>query len=107
MGKYEKYIENQRLKKYQYCFANISSTKTWIFMKVYVVVNYYLVSLSFKFREDLSINVSARVVKARAFTTCARTFMHGSSLITFQHFLIPSTPIIFYFFLHLAMHLLL
>ena len=32
----------------QFYFANISATKAWIFMKFYVVVNYYLVSLNFK-----------------------------------------------------------
>ena len=31
------------IKKHQYCFANISVTKAQIFMKFYVVVNYYLV----------------------------------------------------------------
>ena len=33
------------IKKDQHCFANISATKARIFMKFYVVVNYYLVSL--------------------------------------------------------------
>ena len=32
----------------QFYFANISATKAWIFMKFYMVVNYYLVSLSLK-----------------------------------------------------------
>ena len=36
------------IKKYQYCVANISPTKAWIFTKIYVVVNYYLVCLSLK-----------------------------------------------------------
>ena len=71
----------------QYCFANISATEAWIFMKFYVVVNYYLVSLGFKFYEDPCINEHVRVVNARAhvlsrlraFTTRARAFMHGSS----------------------------
>ena len=35
-------------------------------MKFYMVVNYYLVSLSFKFHEDPCINARARVVNARA-----------------------------------------
>ena len=35
-------------------------------MKFYVVVYYYLVSLSFKFHEDLCINARARVVNVRA-----------------------------------------
>ena len=41
-----KYLESQ------YCFANISATKAWIFMKIFMVANYYLVSLSFKFHKD-------------------------------------------------------
>ena len=57
-----------------------------IFMKFYMVVNYYLVNLSFKFHDDLRINASARVVNARvhvllqvcAFMTRARAFVHGS-----------------------------
>ena len=56
-------------------------------MKFYVVVNYYLVSLSFKFHKDLCINARARAVNARAhvlsqvraFTNCASAFVHGSS----------------------------
>ena len=56
-------------------------------MKYNVVVNYYLVILSFKFHEDLCINVHALVVNARVLITrcahvydlcmliCARTFM--------------------------------
>ena len=71
----------------QYCFANISATEASIFMKFYVVVNYYLVTLSFKFYEDPCINARARVVNARvhvisrvrAFMTRALAFMHGSS----------------------------
>ena len=55
-------------------------------MKFYVVVNFYLVSLSLKFHEDPSVNARARVENvrirdilcARAFTTHARAFMHGS-----------------------------
>ena len=51
-----------------------------------VVVNYYLVGLYFKFHEDLCIIVRAQVVNAcaqvllrlRAFTTRAHTFMHKS-----------------------------
>ena len=49
-------------------------------------VNYYLVSLSFKFHEDPRINARARVINAhtrdktcaRAFTTRVRAYMHGS-----------------------------
>ena len=70
----------------QYCFANISATEARIFIKFYVVVNYYLVSLCFKFREDPCISARARVVNARAHvlsrvracTTFARAFFHGS-----------------------------
>ena len=69
------------------CFANISTTKAWIFTKFYMVVNYYLVKLSFKFLEDQCIDVRTLVVNAhtrekscaRAFITRARAFMHGSS----------------------------
>ena len=75
------------IKKHQYCFANISATKAWIFMKFYVVVNYYLVGLYFKFHKDLCINARARVVNActrdktymHALKTCACASMHGSS----------------------------
>ena len=35
------------IKKDQHCFANISATKAWIFMKFDVVAKYYKVSLSF------------------------------------------------------------
>ena len=70
----------------QYRFANISATKARIFIKFYVVVNFYLVSLSLKFHEDPSVNARVRVETvrirditcARAFTTRARAFMHGS-----------------------------
>ena len=52
-----------------------------------VGVNYYLVSLSFKFHDDLCINAHVRVVDARTrdkscartFTTRARAFVNGSS----------------------------
>ena len=55
-------------------------------MKFYVMVNIYLVNLSFKFHKELCINVLTRVVNARirditcarAFTTRARESMHGS-----------------------------
>ena len=49
----------------QFYFANISTTKARIFMKFYVVVNFYLLRLSFKFHEDSSINAHARVVNRR------------------------------------------
>ena len=62
MPKYQKYIENQLIKKHQYCFANISATKAWIFMKFFVVANYYLVILSFKSYEDPCINARTQVI---------------------------------------------
>ena len=43
----------------QFYFANISATKAQIFMKFYVVVNPYLVTLSFKFYEDPCTNEHA------------------------------------------------
>ena len=75
------------IKKHLYFFANISATKARIFIKFCVVVNYYLVSLSFKFHKDSCINAHARVVNARvhvlsqvrAFMTRARAFMHEST----------------------------
>ena len=71
----------------QFYFANISATKARIFMKFYVVVNYYLVSLSFEFHEDLCLNAHARVINSRtrgktctyAFTNRAHAFVHGLS----------------------------
>ena len=56
-------------------------------MNFYMVVNYYLVSLSLKFHEDPCMNARAQVVNARAnvlsrvqvFTTRVRTLIHGSS----------------------------
>ena len=36
----------------QFYFANISATEAQIFMKFYMVINYYLVSVSLKFHED-------------------------------------------------------
>ena len=53
------------IKKHQYCFANISATEARIFMKFYMVVNYYLVILCIKFHSDWCINARARVVNAR------------------------------------------
>ena len=81
------------IKKHQYCFANISATEARIFMKFYMVLNYYLVILCIKFHSAWCINARARVVKARAhvlsrlrafttrtcaFTTRTRAFMHES-----------------------------
>jgi len=44
-------------------------------MKFYVVVNYYLVSLGFKFYEDPCINEHIRVVNAHArFIASARVY---------------------------------
>ena len=71
----------------QFYFANISATKARIFMKFCVVIiNYYLMSLSFKFHDDPCINKGVRVVNARTrdkscmhtFTTSVHAFMHGS-----------------------------
>ena len=36
-------------------------------MKLYVMLNFYLVTLSFKFHKDLCINGRTQVVKARMF----------------------------------------
>ena len=57
-----------------------------IFMTFLLVVNYYLVRLSFKCQADLCINARARVVnahtrdktRAREFTTSARAFVQES-----------------------------
>ena len=49
------------------CFANISATKAQIFMNFYMVVNYYLVSFTFKFHEDLRIDARTQVIN-----TCTR-----------------------------------
>ena len=46
--------------------SELIGTNAWIFMKFYVVVNYYLVSLGFKFYEDPCINEHIRVVNAQA-----------------------------------------
>ena len=35
------------IEKYEYCFANISTMKAQIIMKFYLMVNSYLVSISF------------------------------------------------------------
>ena len=37
-----------------------------IFMKFYMVINYYLVNLSLKFHEDPCINARAQVINARS-----------------------------------------
>ena len=50
----------------QFYFANISAPEARIFMKFYVVINYYLRNLSFKFHKDRCINMGARVVNLRA-----------------------------------------
>ena len=82
-----KYIENYGVNKCQYCFANISAKKAQIFMKFYMVFNYDLLNLSFKFYADRGINARAQVVIARthilsrlrAFMNLARVFVHLSS----------------------------
>ena len=75
-----KYLESQ------YCFANISSRKARIFRKIFMVVHYYFVSLSFKFHEHPLTKWRARVVNvctrdktcACANTTCGRAFIAKS-----------------------------
>ena len=57
-----------KIKDWTNANANISATKFWIFKKLYVVVNHYLVSLSWKFHEDWCTNERAWVV------TCMRMF---------------------------------
>ena len=58
----------------RYCFANIFATEARIFIIFYVVVNFYLVNLSFKFHKDPFTNARARVVNARVhvFAFCVR-----------------------------------
>ena len=56
-------------------------------MKIFMVANYYLLSLSFKFHEDPFTNARARVVNVRtrdktsahAYTTRAHAFVGKSS----------------------------
>ena len=72
-----KYIENQGLNKHQYCFENISGTKARIFMKFYMVVNYYLVSLSFIFHKNPCTNVRSRVINALSRIKRARTRVYS------------------------------
>ena len=43
----------------QFYFANISATEAQIFMKFYMVINYYLVSVLIKFHEDPCTNARA------------------------------------------------
>ena len=64
------------IKKHQYFFANISATKARIFMKFYMVVNYCLVGLYFKFHnKDLCINARVSCKPARArFIAIARIY---------------------------------
>ena len=78
---------NKDRPKHQYYFANISAMNNQIFMKFYVVVNYYLVSLSFKFNEDLCTNARVQGVNVHtrdrmgvlAFSTFAPAFIYKSS----------------------------
>ena len=75
------------IKKLTYCFANSSAAEARIFMKFYMVVNYYVENLSFKFYQDPCTNANARVINARnrdktctrALTARARAFMHWSA----------------------------
>ena len=46
--------------------SDSDATEAWIFIKFYVGVNYYHVSLSFKFHEDPCTNAYARVANARS-----------------------------------------
>ena len=71
----------------QFYFTNISATKARIFMKFYVVVNYYLMSLSFKFYDDPCIDARIRgenartrdILCTRMITTRFGVFMHKYS----------------------------
>ena len=57
------------------CESMENALKIEVFRKFYVVVNYYLVSLSFQFHEDPNSNARARVVNARTRDkTCARVY---------------------------------
>ena len=61
----------------RYCFANISAREARIFMKFVMVVNLYLVNLSFKFHKDPCINMRTRVVNARIRDkTCVRALSY-------------------------------
>ena len=73
----------------QYCFANISTKKARILMKLFMVVNKYLVSFSIKFHEDPCINeragaahfiVSAHIYKSCA-CICSRIIMKFKTLV--------------------------
>ena len=69
------------IKKHQYCFANISATKARIFMKYYLVVNYYLASVSFKFHDHPCIKACALAInRARTclhvYNSCWRIYAH-------------------------------
>ena len=85
MGKIWKMHWKLTIMERHYHFVYISATNALIFMKFYMVVNYYLVSLCNKFHEDPCKNARARVINARtcdktctcAFTTRACAFMHG------------------------------
>ena len=84
--KYSKYIENQRLNKRQYCFANISATKTPIFMKFKTYIHKIVKNNLLIFRKDPCThartrgkNIRARVsarknARAHVYASCARVF---------------------------------
>ena len=64
----------------------LSHMRVYALCTHFVVIHYNHLKLSFKFHEDPSVNARARVENARirditcarAFTTRARAFMHGS-----------------------------
>ena len=61
-------------------------SNVWIFMKFYMVVNYYLVSLSFNFHENLCANVRVRVVNVRTQDkTCAHLYAQIFMKETYAH----------------------
>ena len=61
----------------QCCFANISRTEALIFMKFYVVVNYYLVNWTFEFHEHSCLAEQ----KDRLGTLCIFSFLEFSELV--------------------------
>ena len=77
----------------RYCFADISATKAWIFTKFYMLVNYYLLNLSFKFHKYRFTNKRTRRKHARAsfiasvrvcgscMRICQRIFMKFKTLV--------------------------
>ena len=62
----------------QFYFANISEPEAQIFMKFYMVVKYYLESLSFKFHEDSCTNARTQGVNLYQ-------FFFGKSLLPYEY----------------------